>query len=182
MADTVVAEAHASLLSTKQTAGGLHLLDPATIRIVRPDSGFPNLVIREYACYERIRIVRCFPLSQAFEFISLRDRAGQEIGIIENLQDLDEESRRIAREELDKRYFVSEVIDIYSIRHRHGSVIFDVETNRGRRVFDVYDRHRNIVYLPGGRLFVVDDDGCQYSISNPAAMPNRARGQLYKIM
>jgi len=182
MVQAAAAEVQASVMSARQTDVSARVLDPLSIRIFKPDSGFPNLIVHDHACYTRVKIVRCFPLSQAENFISFRDSENREIGLLENLHDLDEDSRNIAKEELEKRYFVSEVTDIYSIRHLHGAVVFDVETNRGRRVFDVHDRHRNIVHLPGGRLFVVDGDGCQYSISDPSSMPTRARGQLYKIL
>ena len=160
----------------------LNVLEPAKVRIYRPDSGFPNLIIREKACYPRIRIVRCFPLSGGTVYISLRDWGSNEIGLIENIALLSPESREIVHQELDKRYFVSQVTDIHSIKHRYGFTVFDVETNRGRRTFNVQDRRRNIVHLGRGRVFIIDTDGCQYDIPNHQLLSHHARAQLDRIL
>jgi len=163
-------------------AKDLRILDPASVTIYRPDSGFPNLVLKEEACYPRIRAVRCFPLSGRFIYVSLRDWDNREIGVIENLTFLDENSARIVREELDKRYFLSEIKDIHSIRNQYGFIIFDVYTNRGRRVFNVRDRHRNIVHLGRSRVLVIDTDGCQYDIPNCRRLSHHSQRQLFKIL
>lgn len=164
------------------SAHDLEVLDPASVTIYRPDSGFPNLILEGEACYPRVRIVRCFPLSAGSVYVSMRDWDNKEIGIVEDPSRLNEQSMRIVAEELDKRYFVSEVKDIHKVENRHGYTIFDVHTNRGRRVFNVHDRRRNIVHLEQGRVFMIDTDGCQYDIPDYRALSTHAQRQLYKIL
>ncbi|NQT20495.1 MAG: DUF1854 domain-containing protein [Planctomycetes bacterium] len=160
----------------------LEMLHPESVTIYRPDSGFPNLILKGEVCYPRVRIVRCFPLSAGSVYVSIHDWADREIGVIEDPSLLDEESRRTVAEELDKRYFVSEINDIYTVENRHGYAIFDVQTNRGRRVFNVHDRRRNIVQLGREQVFVIDTDGCQYNIPDYRTLSIYAQRQLYKIL
>jgi len=167
---------------TTEDPKDLRILDPASVTICRRDGGYPDLILRGEACYPRIRVVRCFPLSGRFVYISLRNSDDQEIGLIENLTFLDENSSRIVREELDKRYFLSEIKDIHSISNQYGFIIFDVHTNRGPRTFNVRDRHRNIVDMGRGRVLVIDTDGCQYEIPDCRRLSHHSRRQLFKIL
>lgn len=163
-------------------ANDLKILDPALVKIYRPDGGFPNLILGRDVCYPRIRVVCCFPFSDRSIYVSLRDWDNDEIGVVEDPASLDEESRRIIQGELDKRYFLSEITHIQSITNQYGTIIFDVHTNRGRRVFNVRDRHRNIVHLGRGRVLLIDTDGCQYDIPNQRLLSHHSQRQLFKIL
>jgi len=163
-------------------ANSLKILDPALVKIYRPDGGFPNLILGTDICYPRIRVFCCFPFSDRSIYVSLRDRDNNEIGVVEDPASLDEESRRIIQEELDKRYFLSEITHIQSIRNQYGTIIFDVHTDRGPRVFNVRDRHRNIVHLGRGRVLLIDTDGCQYDIPDQRRLSHHSQRQLFKIL
>ena len=73
-------------------AAELNLLDPGSTRLYRDP--FNDLVL-EIAGGEPvvgIRVVRCFPLTAGDRFIALRDRDNSEVGIVEDLAALDDES------------------------------------------------------------------------------------------
>ena len=121
--------------------------------------------------YERVIVLRAFPLTAPEEYLSVRDPKDtkQEIGMIRNIADLDEASEELVREELETRYFVPTITRIHSL-HRRGTLYFDVETDRGRRTIMLRDDISGIRVLDGGCVFMTDLEGNNYKIPDPAAL------------
>ena len=121
--------------------------------------------------YERVIVLRAFPLTAPEEYLSVRDPKDtkQEIGMIRNIADLDEASEELVREELEARYFVPTITRIHSL-HRRGTLYFDVETDRGRRTIMLRDDISGIRVLDGGCVFMTDLEGNNYKIPDPAAL------------
>ena len=91
--------------------------------------------------FERVVPVRAFPVSEPDSFISIREPdtkdvgKGAEIGLIENLNDFDENSVSLIKKELDKRYFTPIIQKIYSIKEQFGFLYFEVLTSAGKSSF-----------------------------------------------
>jgi len=145
-------------------AGELVLLDPREVRLWRERGSLPRLQLGHRVCYGRVRIVRAFPLSDRERYVSFLDWNGKGVGMVERLGDLDRDSRRIAREELRRRYFTPVITRINRVRWLFGSVSFDVQTDRGPRTFDVKDGRSNIVAIGRGRYLFTDVDDNPYEI------------------
>ena len=60
----------------------------------RTDGGFVNLTF-DGVLYERVKVVRLFPFTDANKYISIRqnDDKAKEIGIIEDLSELDDDTK-----------------------------------------------------------------------------------------
>lgn len=125
--------------------------------------------------YAVARILALFPLTSPDRLLSLRDRDGREVGVLDGLDGLDEEARRIAARELDLSYFLPCITDIDSIVEARGLVIWDVTTDRGPRVFEVREIRSNLRRLPGDRIIVCDVDGNRYDIPELGGLPAPAR-------
>lgn len=110
------------------------------------------------------QIQSVFPISNRHHFALLRDEHGEEIGIIEQAHELDGESRRVLREELERSYFLPQITDIRDIDEKHGVFAMDVITDRGERVFEVRNPRQNIRAVGGGRYIIKDVDGNRYDI------------------
>jgi hypothetical protein len=110
------------------------------------------------------QIQSVFPISNRHHFALLRDEHGEEIGIIEQAHELDGESKRILREELERSYFLPQITDIRDIDEKHGVFTMDVITDRGERVFEVRNPRQNIRPVGGGRYIIKDVDGNRYDI------------------
>ena len=82
--------------------------------LVSMELSVPN---KEKEFFERVIIIRTFPISNPDEFLSVREpdardsEKGDEIGIIRALDIFPEETVKIIRDELDKRYFIPEEYD-----------------------------------------------------------------------
>ncbi len=109
-------------------------------------------------------VLSVFPISNKDHFISLRDEHGVEIGIIEQAHELDPDSKRIMKEELERSYFLPQIEDIYTIDDHLNLFTFHVETDRGPRVFEVRNPRQNVRSVGGGRYIIKDVDGNRYDI------------------
>ena len=121
--------------------------------------------------YERVIVLRAFPLSAPNAYLSVRDPKDtkQEIGMIRDIADLDEASEELVRRELDERYFLPTITKIHSL-HRRGALYFDVETDLGRRTLMLRDDISGIRVLDGGCVFMTDLEGNNYKIPDPTAL------------
>ncbi len=117
---------------------------------------------------DRVIVLRSFPLTAPDSFLSVRrpepDRP--EIGIVTELQDLDEESESLVSEELARRYFVPKIRHIFSL-HRKGIIYIKVDTDVGRRLLRLRDTAASFRPLDDGRVILNDLDGSCYEITNP---------------
>jgi len=109
-------------------------------------------------------ILSIFPISNKNHFISLRDVEGNEIGIVEQAHELDQESQRILREELERSYFLPRIVDILGIEDNLGVFMFRVQTDKGYRAFEVRNPRKNIRFVGDGRFIIKDVDGNRYDI------------------
>ena len=74
----------------------------------------------------RCDILRLFPLHQAEKYLSVRRQAehnrdrNTEVGIIEDLSSFSEEEKALVLHELEKRYFVPEIIKVKNVKEEFG--------------------------------------------------------------
>jgi hypothetical protein len=155
---------------------GIHLLDPAQIEFDRDEHGRLRLRLGEEV-FEPVRPVRCFTHTLRDRYVSLWDAEGREIGLIEDLNALSPPSRQVLEEELEKRYFVPEILRIRRLTSRHGVTSWQVETDRGRRDFQVRTRD-DVRWLPGGLILITDIDGNRFRISSRSRLDPRSRTLL----
>jgi hypothetical protein len=112
--------------------------------------------------YYDVRLVRAFPLSAEGQYIVLLDGEDEEVGIIEDLADCKPEVEQLLQEILRNAYLVPRIAKINSITQKGLVPVWDVETDRGRRVFEV--RSRRDVLMIGTRISIRDADGNRYEI------------------
>jgi hypothetical protein len=141
----------------------LNLLDPARVRVRRDP--FQDLVLeidgREHA---QVQVRRGFPLSAAGHYLSLRDRQGQELGIVRDLRELDRQSQSVLAAELERVYFMPRIVRVLGIEERFHVPRWEVETDRGPRVFEIRTGRSDVRVLPDGRVLIRDADGNPYEI------------------
>lgn len=124
--------------------------------------------------YHPVKLRLCFPLSRRDTFIMVLDPHGSELGIIKHLRSLDRRSARVVAEEIERTYFIPRIKRIYSIRSRYGTTSWDVETDRGRKQFEVIDRE-HIRRLSNYRMLIKDCDGNRYLIRDWRRLDPRSR-------
>lgn len=121
--------------------------------------------------YERVIVLRAFPLTSPDALLSVRQPRGErrEIGMIRHIGDLDEGSEELVRQELSSRYFIPRIERIHSL-HRRGALYIDAETDLGRRTLMLRNDTSAIRTLLGGRVILTDMEGNNYEIPDPEAL------------
>ncbi len=141
----------------------LHWLDPRSLRFFF-HHGLLRLTVDEEISYWQVRLYRCFALSEPMRFISVRDAANTEIGLLRDIRELDPESRKAAEEELNRRYLIPLIVRIYRVRHRFGMMNWEVETDRGFRTFWTRSAPEAISQPQPHQCLITDADGNKYFI------------------
>jgi hypothetical protein len=75
--------------------------------------------------------------------------------------------------ELKIEYFMPMITKINSMVENHGVMKFDVETDKGRRIFETRYRE-DIRKLSGLRIIIRDADGNRYEIKNHRELDQRS--------
>ncbi len=161
-------------------------LDPTGVVIERmPDSVVVRIRLPNGEVYEDVQFARAFPLSHAHGYISVLHRQERdklvEIGMFRTLEGMPEPSRRIVEEELERRYFTPVIEKIYALTEEYGQHRWEVETDRGRRVFYVRNWRDNIHELSPVRYLIVAVDGSRYEIRNLNALDAHSRALLENL-
>ncbi len=127
----------------------------------------------EEESFERVIVLRSFPVTNPDEFLSVRQPdskkqgRGKEIGMIRRMSDFDEGTQALLLEELDRRYFTPQIQKITSVKDKFGYLYWDVLTTAGHVTFVLNNPFSNIRTLEDGRIFINDIDGNVFQILDP---------------
>ena len=141
-----------------------------------------RLTVRNDRSYPRIKIARAAPLSFSDRFISILDDKDVEICMIDDLAEVDADTRALIEEELEKRYLTSIVKEIISIQSEYGTSYWEVETDRGRRDFVVQNVSENAQWPGDRRLLLLDVDGNRFDIPDLDALDHRSRKLVENLL
>jgi len=152
----------------EQERGFLHPEDAA---FSRDRFGQLMLKLADGRAYREVALTLAFPLTDPSRMLVVRDSDLKEIGMIDDYLTVDEQSRKLLEEELDKAYFVPRITRILSAQYgitqaksREQSLgTFEVETDRGPRTIQVQFLQR-LHFFPGGRVVLEDVDANRYEI------------------
>lgn len=156
----------------KGGANALGYLSGKDIRFTRSRGGLLAMTHKTpegEVYYDRVIVFRCFPLTSPDDFLSVRDPNNEkrEVGIIRHISELDEESERLLRDELNVRYYVPAISKVHSIQRHPRAMHMDVETDLGRRKFMMRYGLSAVRILEDGRVIFTDFDGNCYMIPDP---------------
>ena len=150
-------------------------LTPGNATFYRSGGGLVSLKIKyndNEQTFERICLVRAFPISNPDEYISVREPSsarsdGREIGMIRDVHFFDGETVSLLKEELDRRYFTPEISKINSVKDKFGYLYFDAVTSAGKISFTMTNPYSNFRRLENGNVLITDIDGNCFRISSP---------------
>lgn len=154
----------------------LNFLDPSDTELII--DRFTGLNYRNKATgevYEDIQIKLMFPLTNKNHYLVLFHE-GREIGIIQSLDELSHECRRVIDAVLEKRYFVPEIIQIHSVQEKYRLIHWKVTTDRGYMEF--YTRTRNDIIVKGTRVYIRDIDSNRYYIKDHTKLSPQSQREL----
>ena len=151
----------------------VNILDPRKIRIFRDESGRLKLIFDDNKEVLIRRVVRAFPLTMPWRYIILIDENGGEVGLLRGLKCLDEKSMKVLKEELERVYFIPKIKKIHRIKEEFGILIWETETDKGPRRFEVTSR-RDVKKMGKRRIIVRDADGNLYDIPDYADLDQKS--------
>ncbi|MBR6627647.1 MAG: DUF1854 domain-containing protein [Lachnospiraceae bacterium] len=131
----------------------------------KTEGGFLSLKTEgEY--YPRVQIVRMFPFMNTTELLSVRttDERSKEIGIVEKLIDVTEETASLLEEQMNMHYFTPVITRILNIKDEYGYAYFHVETNHGPCRFTIQMGGNAVVHLSETRILIMDIDENRFEI------------------
>lgn len=128
-----------------------------------------------------VRLRQCFPWSEPYRHLSLRDDAEREIAFVEDPAVLAADSRRALEQALAEAGFVLDVVRVVSIDEEVEIRHWTVDTLHGRRSFQTHldDWPRA---LPMGALLIRDVAGDLYRLPAPPTMDRRSRELLWAFV
>ena len=128
-----------------------------------------------------VRLRQCFPWSEPRLHLSLRNDEDREIAIVDDPDDLDDESRQAFEHALAEAGFVLEVTRVLDIDEEVEIRQWTVDTRQGRRSFQTHldDWPRT---LPNGGLLIRDVAGDLYRLATPSSMDAKSRELLWAFV
>lgn len=159
---------------------------PENARFYRSGGGLVSLELKyedESETFERVTLVRAFPISNPDEYISVRVPAsaksdGGEVGMIRDVHLFDADTVALLTEELERRYFMPEITRIMSVKDKFGYLYFDAVTSAGKIAFTMTNPYSNFRKLENGSVLITDIDGNCFRITDPEKLD---RGSYKKI-
>lgn len=151
-------------------------------RIERGENHLVSLILSGGERYESLEPRRLFPISRSDEYITLLDQNGDEVAVIRSLRDMDLTSREVIARSLADYYLVPEILKIYSVSERYGNLHWIVETDRGRKEFDIRNRNHDVKVSRNGYVRLRDSDDNRYVIADYRALDKHSRAQLIADM
>ncbi|MCB2153703.1 DUF1854 domain-containing protein [bacterium] len=149
------------------------------VALHRADNG--QLMLQRQGQAVPVTVSRCFPWSEPTRFISLRDGDDKEIALVEDLAELDDESRGVLELALAEIGFLFEVEGIESIEEEFEIRTWHVHTKQGERTFQTARDHWPL-QAPGGGLIIRDVAGDMFYIAQPDALDERSRQILWAFV
>ena len=150
------------------------VLDPQQMRFSRSERGSLILQLNGEE-YTDLKIRRAFPLEESARYIGVFTAGDDELGLIEDPQQLDEQSRQVLLDELAKIYFQPQVIAFNELDEEFGVLRGQIETTSGPRRIEIRGYRTNVRMLSAGRAVIQDVDGNRYLIANWRALPQKTR-------
>jgi hypothetical protein len=155
----------------------LRMLEPKKVHVKADPYGRLSLELGIEERYGPVRVLRCMPLTQPDKYISVQDDEGNEIGILDDLQQLDPESRRAVEQELDFYYLRARVKAIRKVESKNGIISWEVDTEMGPKTVHVRDR-QHIRPLGDGRTILTDIHEAKYEIPPFDTLDEKSRHWL----
>ena len=125
-----------------------------------------------------VRVRQCFPWSEPWRYLSLRDAEDREVALVEEPAALAPADRAALERALAEAGFVLEVTRIRAVDEEVEIRHWTVDTVQGPRTFQTHlDDWPRI--LPAGGLLVRDVAGDLYRLPDPARLDRRSRELLW---
>ena len=140
---------------------------------MRPADGSPDVPVR---------VAWARPVHGRGGEVCLLDEHKREIAMLPGLHCLDPESRRIAQDELAKRYLIPRIIRIIRTDAYFGNRYWFVVTELGVRRFAMKDPFRSVTWVSQDHMVIRDTLGNRYEINPFSGLDPFSQSEVMKII
>ncbi|MEK5252063.1 DUF1854 domain-containing protein [Paenibacillus sp. FSL F4-0125] len=159
----------------------INIFEPSAISFSRSQGGVFQGVV-EGKVYEELILFRIFPFQYNTQYISVRNSKSEEIGVIRDIDQLDEESRGEVDKELQLRYFLPVVTRIDSIKQKADMWIWELQTNLGQTRIVMRNLHEHMQYPSLHRIILTDVNGKRCEIRDYSSLDAQSRNKLKDVL
>jgi len=124
-----------------------------------------------------VKVARCFPWSLKDRYISIRDKDGKEVALLESASGVDALTQAILEQELRDHCFVPKILKIRSHQSEFDVVTITAETDRGEVSFQIRSRD-DVRTLSAKRALFRDVDGNIYEIEDISQLDRASQRHL----
>jgi len=138
-------------------------------------------VLREGNMLLSVKPKRCFPWGEQNRYISIRDMENNEVTLVQNLDDLDEDSRQAVGDALNETSFVFTIERIVDIETEFEIRVWHVITDQGEYHFQT-KLDEWPMKLEQGQFIIKDVAGNLYSVADIDSLDERSRRFLWAYL
>lgn len=113
---------------------------------------------------ENIKPRRLFPLTGKTRHINFLDTEGEEVLILDNMKNLDKDSKRTLCEALNRYYVIPKIRNIINIKDEFGVFTWTVNTDKGMTKFEIRQPSVDIKSFGSGYVVIKDINDNRYEI------------------
>ena len=125
--------------------------------------------------FSRVFLHRAFPFDLLWQYISVLDEDGVEIGIVYDIKDFEEETVILLKTEIERKYYQPVIVNIVSLKERYGFSYWTVKTSDKREVsFTMQDTFRNIIRVGEDKAVLMDVDGNRFVIESISLLDRKS--------
>ncbi|MFW6030465.1 MAG: DUF1854 domain-containing protein [Halanaerobiales bacterium] len=170
-----------SAIENSMLLGEFSPIEIDNLYISRDKYGDLQVSINNFKHYKEVEPVRIFPYTLKNKYILLRDGEGEEIGIVEDITELNGKSRKLLTEELERKYFIPQISSVNKIEYNIRTTTWYVETNKGPITFEMRRRSK-IKFIDFNHLLIVDTNACKYEIVDLRKMDKKSQELIEREM
>ncbi|MFD2612273.1 DUF1854 domain-containing protein [Paenibacillus gansuensis] len=159
----------------------IHMLDPERVSFTRGAGGVLQGIL-EGTYYNELVVYRTFPFQYTKQFISIRNPKGEEIGIVQNVDYLEETSRKEVEQELQFRYLLPRVTRVNSVKQKNDLWQWDLQTHIGPTRITMRNLHEFMQYPGDRRIILTDLNGKRCEIQDWQTLDSHSRNQLRDVL
>ncbi|MFC1601906.1 DUF1854 domain-containing protein [Candidatus Sumerlaeota bacterium] len=155
-------------------------MDAKQLRLKRLEDG-RFMALREGEEPAEVQLTLCFPWSEPGRHLSVRDNEGEELAFIADMDELEPESRSVARIALGEAGFVLEVETVEEIETEFEIRNWRVRTRQGPCRFQTRIGEFPLE-TPAGGLLICDVSGNLFHVREPHALDKKSLSLLWSFM
>ncbi len=154
-------------------------LTPENAKFSETEGGFVTLNF-EGKEYQQVNIIRTFPFTAENDFLSVREIDGkqEEIGMIESLSAFDDNTVKLILKQLALRYFMPQILKIYSVKEEYGHTYWSVLTDKGKCRFTSASGSSGTVLQDENRVIIKDSNDNRFEIKDITKLSTKEMKKL----